>query len=326
MKAVSEIIAIILILMITIAIAGIAYTFMSTTMASTTAAASSAIDTTTTGMATSFVIDSIDVAKVYVRNTGQTAISDLSAYINDMPAHYNFAQSQITPGQVGTITIYDFIEEGDTIKVISSNGLSASKTASDPCLTAVGCWHFDEGYGAVAHDDSPHMKDGTLTNGPSWTTGMYGSGLLLDGANDYVNISNSANLSNNSNSITLSAWIKPNNIASSIGRIIGKLSVPYYGYALIQSSNDLLFQLYAGGSLIELHADNVVTTDWQFVTAVFDGSYVYIYRNGVQISNASKSGTINSGPNTIRLGSEYSNTQYFNGTIDEVRIYNRAIY
>ncbi len=54
MRGISEVIAIILILMITIAIAGLAYMFMSTTMSDVTASAGSTVDTTTSSMTTSF--------------------------------------------------------------------------------------------------------------------------------------------------------------------------------------------------------------------------------------------------------------------------------
>lgn len=142
MLGVSEVIAIILILMITISLAGLAYMFMSTTMSGVTASASSTVDTTTSSMLTSFRIESINIAKVYIRNTGQNALSSLSVYVNDEPAIFN-ATMPIAAGTVGTIIIYSFIPDGATVKVTSPSGFSVSKTA-DECSKAVGCWKFDE--------------------------------------------------------------------------------------------------------------------------------------------------------------------------------------
>ncbi len=105
MRGVSEVIAIILILMITISLAGLAYMFMSTTMADVTSTAGSTVDTTTSSMLTSFRIESIDIAKVYVRNTGQNALTSLSVYVNNEPAIFNVT-TPIAAGAVGTITIY----------------------------------------------------------------------------------------------------------------------------------------------------------------------------------------------------------------------------
>jgi len=160
MRGVSEVIAIILILMITISLAGLVYMFMSTTMSDVTSSAGSTVDTTTSSMLTSFTIESMDVAKVYVRNTGQNALTSLSVYVNDEPAVYNITPS-ISAGTVGTITIYSFIPDGATVKVTSPNGFSTSKVAH-PCDRAVGCWDFDEKVGTTVYDSSPNGNTGSI--------------------------------------------------------------------------------------------------------------------------------------------------------------------
>jgi flagellin-like protein len=146
MHGVSEVIAIILILMITISLAGLAYMFMSTTMSDVTSSAGSTVDTTTSSMMTSFTIESIDFPKVYLRNSGQNPLSGISVYVNGVQAHFNVSPASIAAGQLGTITIFDFMGVNDVIKVTSSSGFSVSKTVSrDPCEKAVACWKFDEG-------------------------------------------------------------------------------------------------------------------------------------------------------------------------------------
>jgi flagellin-like protein len=205
MRGVSEVIAIILILMITISLAGLAYMFMSTTMSDVTSSAGSTVDTTTSSMMTSFTIESMDIAKAYIRNTGQNALTSLSVYVKDEPATYNVT-TPIAAGAVGTITIYSFIPDGATVKVTSPNGFSASKVAN-PCEKAVGCWKFDEDSGTMAYDSSANGNTGTLVNGPTWTSGLFDSSLLLDGSNDYVSMSNSSSL-RTPTQLTVTAWIK----------------------------------------------------------------------------------------------------------------------
>jgi hypothetical protein len=122
--------------------------FMSTTMSDVTSSAGSTVDSTTSSMLTSFTIESIDVAKVYVRNTGQSALTSLSVYVNDEPAIYNIT-TPIAAGSVGTVTIYSFIPDGATVKVTSPSGFSTSKVAT-PCSKAVGCWKFNAGAGTSA--------------------------------------------------------------------------------------------------------------------------------------------------------------------------------
>jgi flagellin-like protein len=126
MRGVSEVIAIILILMITIAIAGLAYMFMSTTMSDVTSSAGSTVDTTTSSMSTSFTIESISQGKVYVRNTGQGALTGLSVYVSDQAVNASVPAS-IASRAVGTINVTSIIFEGDSIRVTSSNGVSAPR-------------------------------------------------------------------------------------------------------------------------------------------------------------------------------------------------------
>ncbi len=206
MKAVSEVIAIILILMITISLAGLAYMFMSTTMSDVTSSASSTVDTTTSSMMTSFTIESVDIAKVYLRNTGQNALTGLTVYVNDEMATINVTPSSIAAGAVGTITIYSFIPDGAKIKVTSPSGFSTSKVAQ-PCNKAVGCWKFDEGTGITAYDSSTYGNKGTLTNGPVWTSGKYGSALRFDGVNDYFYAGASSSINSLTSTMTACFWM-----------------------------------------------------------------------------------------------------------------------
>ena len=67
---------------------------------------------------------------------------------------------------------------------------------------------FSEGSGTAATDNSESGHDGTLVNGPAWTTGKFGSGLSLDGTNDYVSVANPSTLNFGTSNFTISAWIK----------------------------------------------------------------------------------------------------------------------
>ena len=71
-------------------------------------------------------------------------------------------------------------------------------------LTAA--YAFDETAGTTAADASGNAIVGTLTNGPTWTTGKYGNAVNLDGVNDYVNLGNPAALQV-TGSMTLSGWV-----------------------------------------------------------------------------------------------------------------------
>ncbi len=67
------------------------------------------------------------------------------------------------------------------IQVTSALAFDADKDSS-----LVGWWKLDDGSGTTAKDSSGQGHNGTLTNGPIWTTGHAGSGLQFDGVDDFV--------------------------------------------------------------------------------------------------------------------------------------------
>ncbi len=77
----------------------------------------------------------------------------------------------------------------------------------------VGYWALDETSGVVASDITGNGNDGTLVNGPVWTTGHVDNGLLFDGVNDYVNLGDPAELEG-MNALTVSAWVNLDDLNS----------------------------------------------------------------------------------------------------------------
>ncbi len=321
MHGVSEVIAIILILMITISLAGLAYMFMSTTMSDVTSSAGSTVDTTTSSMLTSFTIESMDIAKVYVRNTGQNALTSLSVYVNNEPAVYNMTPTSVAAGAVGTVTIYSFIPDGATVKITSPNGFSTSKVAR-PCSKAVGCWDFDEASGTTSYDSSPYGNTGTLMNVPTWTSGRYNGGLLFDGINDYVDIPHSSLLMPNEFSIEL--FVKPIDVASTIKEIIGKTGA----FLIRQYGQGIHWHVYDGADYETHLTSNAFSAgSWFHVVAITNSTHQRLFVDSIEISGSPLAHAYSpSGTSALNIGRWNSGSSYFNGTIDEVRIYDRAIY
>ena len=188
----------------------------------------------------------------------------------------------------------------------------------------MGWWKFDEGTGDVAYDSSGYGNDGTI-HGAVWSTGKIGGALSFDGVDDYVDCGNGASL-NPGEELTIELWVKPNDVTH-YGRWVSKFgSWPsYYGYSFLQTYDNALFQLYAGGALTEFVVPDIITAgEWQHMVAVYDGSNMYIYRNGVLQGSQSKTGAITNSGVPLFIG-QRAGSQWFNGLIDEVRIYNRAL-
>jgi len=80
-----------------------------------------------------------------------------------------------------------------------------AQSSTDPSL--VGLWHFDEGTGTTAADSSGNNNNGTLVNGPTWTTGKVGGALSFDGVDDYASLGTSG-MPSGSQPFSISVWMK----------------------------------------------------------------------------------------------------------------------
>ncbi len=81
-----------------------------------------------------------------------------------------------------------------------------SGTLMIPTTNVVAHWTFDDGSGSTAND-SAGPNDGTLINGPTWTTGPVGGALHFDGVNDYVNIPSAPEI-RVTGDMTIAGWFK----------------------------------------------------------------------------------------------------------------------
>jgi hypothetical protein len=196
---------------------------------------------------------------------------------------------------------------------------------SDPNL--VGLWKFDEGMGSIALDWSGHDNHGTLANDPTWVPGYDGDALEFDGTNDTVRLSTGPALAGQTD-FSVAAWVKTS--ADSAGVIIQQRNGGYNGeYRLMVNGNGQLdFMLYGDSDYQYTFATTKTVNDdnWHHVVAIRQGQDGYIYVDGTL--EASETGTIRNLDSTIQvaIGSDIRDSvNYYNGTMDDVRIYNKAL-
>jgi hypothetical protein len=197
-------------------------------------------------------------------------------------------------------------------------------------------WSFDEGSGTTA-SDSVGGNNGTLTGGPSWATGKVGGAISLSGAgNQYISL---PNLSLGTNPFTVSAWVNPVSVAGKSynygAGIISNTNSESLGdfYLGVNSQGAVFFYNNRTGgndstgvSYTQIDTNIVPLNTWTLITAIWDGTSKRIFVNGVEktgLSNKSL-GTNNGSKHTIGLWSALS-TYSFNGLVDDVRLYNRAL-
>jgi len=197
----------------------------------------------------------------------------------------------------------------------------------------VGYWKFDEGSGSSAADSSDNLNIGTLINMEStdWVDGKFGKALAFDGVNEYISIPDSATL-NPTSAITIETWIKLSS-KSAWDTVLSKPytteSSPYQQYSLsLDSTGDKIgFELTTGGLRSEVWSTtSPVTGTWYHFIGVYNGTHMSVYLDGVKENSIVKTGNINNYGMDLSIGRyEPSTVEYFNGIIDEVRIYDYAL-
>ncbi len=208
--------------------------------------------------------------------------------------------------------------------------LSDNKSDNNNVRAAIdlaGYWNFDDGSGAAALDFSGNNNMGILTNGPVWAVGKVGNALSFDGVDDYVNVGNGSSL-NITNAVTLEAWVKTQSLGSTQDIIFSKYSFS------AKKGIDLLvlptgaFQINIGnGTVIAAVSSGVKSVNtWYHVAGVFDGSNIFLYVNNVLEGSGVLTGPIlNDITRNTYIGRYNGVSNSFNGFIDEVKIYNRAL-
>jgi hypothetical protein len=200
----------------------------------------------------------------------------------------------------------------------------------------VGYWtmNSEDISGDMLLDKSGNGNNGTIHGSPQITTGKVGDALYFDGVSDYMRISHHSSIDNAFvNTFTITSWIKiRGNTGENAQMILGKRSGSDGLCFGRQNSNGYLY-IYKDGSG-QFHTGSAVPVgEWIHVAAAFNDTdnsysmYYSMYVNGDLWNSGTYDMDIGSNSVDLAIGrqSGISSLYYFNGTIDEVRIYNRAL-
>ena len=172
-------------------------------------------------------------------------------------------------------------------------------------------------------------NDGVLRNGIVFAPGAVGRAFSFDGTNRYVEVPDSANLSL-TGPLTLEARIKLNTNTVQQA-IIEKYDVPgLNGYLLRVLNGKLSFALCnanLNGANQPVNGATTITTGvWHHVAAVYDGTMIKVYLDGVLDGSAPANFAPTNGATSLKIGARGDDAATrFNGLMDDVRIYNRAL-
>ena len=254
--------------------------------------------------------------------------------------------SYVFDGTIDDVRVYNRALSATEVSRLYNLGATThiSKTLNtNPNLASglVGHWTFD-GPKMLSNvgDSSGQGNNGLLSGQTSTTTspGRIGQGLSFDGVNDYVDVGAGSSLTVNDN-VTIAAWIKP--VASSdaaFERIVttsDSYSPDGYGLAYDPSDDKIVAGFGSAAPANQVTYKSTVTAPentWSHVVMTASGSggsTVKIYVNGVEVTNGTEEATsitFDAGAGVfLGIRHNLSATNAFNGQMDDVRAYNRAL-
>jgi hypothetical protein len=241
----------------------------------------------------------------------------------DVGNRTSFTVSGLEEGQryYFTVTAYDdggnespVANEVDGIPTIPSSGLPRP----------VAAYAFDEGSGSVVSDTSGEGNHGTIV-GATWTSqGRFGGALIFDGVDDWVSISEASALHLTTN-LTLSAWIYPTAPRPGLRTVMSTEHGSYHIHASSELNRPFI-GIDVDGTYHDLYGERRLPAHtWTHLASTYDGNTLRLYQNGVEVASRSLSGPAQGPVTWLAIGGNSLGREFFQGRIDEVRIYNGAL-
>lgn len=207
---------------------------------------------------------------------------------------------------------------------IYANKLTAEEVAELYGILAY--WKLDESSGSVAVDSSGRGNDATYVNSPTLGVGgafppKTGTAVLLDGASQYVNSNQS--LLNAVEEFTLTGWVNPASL-SPVKSYFGQYGLIEVG--IDTTTNQIELWTSQGGSI---NVSNLLALGkWVHIGAVGNGTSLTLYVDGLEVATGgSLTATYGNNADVFKIGEGVMDSSggYFDGRIDEVRVYSRAL-
>ncbi|MFZ2411644.1 MAG: LamG domain-containing protein, partial [Candidatus Methanoperedens sp.] len=195
---------------------------------------------------------------------------------------------------------------GTAVGEVSRNGLVAE-------------YHFD----GDAKDSSGNGNDGVI-HGTTFVDGKFGKALSFDGANNYVNVAGVWG-GTSWKEATIEAWVSTKTTSGDFQAIVSSTSADFVHLQLNSWGNIAIFtdniKPYIALPIISQKPTGI----WRHIAISIKSGNTKLYENGVEVGFDSSTFSYLTHAAELHIGNGYQNGRFFNGLIDEVRIYNRAL-
>jgi hypothetical protein len=224
-------------------------------------------------------------------------------------------------GQIDDVRIYNRALSATEVTALYQSGQVTRKSVSNQGL--VGYWAMNDGTGTTVGDSSGNGYNGFFSGSVSWATGKHGGGVDFAGGN--INSNNSTPFNFGNNSFSVGAWFKLDT-TTSYKTIVSKGGFwANDEFVLYANSGVLYFYVDKGGVKYYTPTISLATNVWYHAFGVYDGSYINLYLNGAFVGQTAVSNLNIGNATNLRIGSGGGGSDAFDGLIDDVRVYNRAL-
>ena len=200
--------------------------------------------------------------------------------------------------------------------------VSVTVANSSPSNNPVLALGFEEGSGTTTADASGTGNHGTV-QGATWTTGKFGSGLSFNGSTNYVQVPDAASLEM-TRDITLELWAKPRTLGNWKALLMKEKAPDDYSYSMYATNSIGLPGGYAGTGNLPAPT-KLATNAWSHIAFTNDATASKLYVNG-SLAATGPPQTIPVSNGALKIGGDAIwPGEFFDGVIDEVRVYNKAL-
>jgi hypothetical protein len=215
------------------------------------------------------------------------------------------------------------------LSAVARDAAGNTRTSSDVTVTVdniglVAAYGFEETSGSTVTDQA-REHDGTISGASRTGAGRFGRALTFDGVNDWVTVPHASDLNLNS-ALTVEAWVRPSALTNWRTVLLKERSTSL-SYALFANNNlsRPTARLFTTSDLATSGTARLALNTWSHLAMTWDGTTLRLYVNGAQVSSRTVSGSLATGTGVLRIGGRSGASEWFNGRIDELRVYRRAL-
>jgi len=288
------------------------------------------------------IVDGL-TAKVTVKNSGKSPVDKVKIVLSDGKSSksYDFEDRldrleiknydvALGVSQPTIVEAFPILKTASGKEVIGyGKGVITSEDIVYSYNSLIGYWNMETlTNDGKLKDLSGKGSDGTINGIILTTNGKVGGAFNFDGVNNFVDMGNPDVLNQDFRKISISFWVYPNAVTGADAGLVGKGTSPY-GTTYHSINPPSIFGYIVDGGYSVSH--NAPTNSWYHVVLTFDGATpkesLYINGNFVDgNSNHDLAAGIRIESNPFLIGKRVGPPDvYFNGIIDEVRVYNKAL-